>query len=38
MIVVSVKIRPDKYVGERKNIRVGGCGNVRVLTLKKKNI
>ena len=35
--VTSVQIIPDKYVGERKNIRVGGCANVRVITLKKKN-
>jgi len=35
--VTSVQIIPDKYVGGNKVIRVGGCANVRCITLKKKN-
>lgn len=35
--VTSIQILPDHYSGERKNIRVGGCSNIRVITLKKKN-
>ena len=34
--VVSIQINPDDYAGENKNKRVGGCGNVRVITLKTK--
>lgn len=34
--VVSVQVKPDSYAGEPKNIRIGGCANVRVITLKTK--
>lgn len=35
--ITSIQITPDKYTGEKKNIRVGGCNNIKVITLKKKN-
>ena len=35
--VTSIQVIPDKYVGERKNIRIGGCGNIRVISLFTKN-
>jgi hypothetical protein len=34
--VTSVQIIPDNYAGEPKNKRIGGCANVRVITLKGK--
>ena len=34
--VTSIQIRPYKFAGENKNIRVGGCENIRVITLKTK--
>lgn len=34
--VVSIQVKPDNYAGEHKNIRVGACSNVRVITLKTK--
>ncbi len=35
--VTSVQIIPDNYPGDYKAVRVGGCSNVRVITLKKKD-
>jgi hypothetical protein len=35
--VTSIRIISDKYAGSNKVIRVGGCENIRCITLKKKN-
>lgn len=35
--VTSIEIIPDKYAGEKPWKRIGGCANIRVIQLKKKN-
>lgn len=34
--VTSVRIIPDNYAGENPSVRIGGCSNIRVVTLKHK--
>jgi len=34
--VTSIQIIPDKYPDSNKVIRVGGCANIRCITLKSK--